>query len=96
MGTKDRAKELLDAYAQASESGRFFSVVFVNRYGSIRRIVCRDGVKKGVKGVGMSYNPSDYNLKVVWDVIKRGFRMIPTDPSRVFSVVGRGKTLFKW
>jgi hypothetical protein len=38
-------------------------------------MVCRRKVTKGVKGVGMSYNPSDYNLIPVYDMSK-GFRMI--------------------
>ena len=38
-------------------------------------MTCRREVKKGVKGIGMAYNPSDYNLIPVYDMSK-GFRMI--------------------
>jgi predicted CoA-binding protein len=39
-------------------------------------MVARRGVKKGVKGVGMSFNPDTKNLFVVYDMQKRGFRMV--------------------
>ena len=33
-------------------------------------------VKKGVKGTGMAYNPIEKGLLPVWDMQKKGFRMI--------------------
>lgn len=33
-----------------------------------REMTCRLGVKKGVKGVGQSYNPDDYRLITVYDM----------------------------
>ena len=54
----------------------FFSVDFIKKNGDLRKMVCRLGVKKGVKGVGMSYNPTEKGLLCVYDVVKKGFRMI--------------------
>lgn len=54
----------------------FFSVHFIKKNGELRKMVCRLGVKKGVKGVGMSYNPTEKGLLCVYDVAKRAFRMI--------------------
>ena len=57
-------------------NGRFFSVSFIKKDGSERRMTARLGVKKNIKGVGLKFNPSDHNLMVVYDVHKRAYRMI--------------------
>ena len=63
-----------------STGGTFFSVKFVKRTtGELRRMVCRTGVKRGVKGIGLSFDPKERDLVVVWDVLKRSFRMIPLE-----------------
>jgi hypothetical protein len=59
-----------------SKGNRMFSVTFIKKDGSLRRMVARLGVRKGVKGIGMSFNPSDKGLMVVFDMHKREFRMI--------------------
>jgi hypothetical protein len=59
-----------------AKGNRMFSVTFIKKDGSIRRMVARLGVRKGVKGKGMSFNPSDKGLMVVFDMHKREFRMI--------------------
>jgi len=55
---------------------KIFTVTFVKKDGSIRVMNARRGVKKGVKGVGMSYNPTEKDLIVVFDMQKEAFRMI--------------------
>ena len=57
-------------------NGRFFSVSFIKKDGTERRMTARLGVKKGIKGVGLKFNPSDHNLMVVYDIHKRAYRMI--------------------
>jgi hypothetical protein len=57
-------------------NGRFFSVSFIKKDGTERRMTARLGVKKNIKGVGLKFNPSDHNLMVVYDVHKRAYRMI--------------------
>jgi hypothetical protein len=59
-----------------SKGNKIFSVTFIKKDGSTRRMVARLGVRKGVKGVGMSFSPSEKNLMVVFDMHKRAFRMI--------------------
>ena len=56
--------------------GKYFSVVFTKKDNSIRRMTARIGVKKGVKGVGMKYDPADHGMMVVWDAGVQGFRMV--------------------
>ena len=36
----------------------------------------RLGVKKGVTGAGMKYNPAEHDLITAFDVVKDNFRMI--------------------
>lgn len=55
---------------------KIFTVTFIKKDGSIRVMNARRGVKKGVKGVGMSYDPFSKNLIPVFDMQKESFRMI--------------------
>ena len=57
-------------------NGTIYSVSFIKKDGTIRIMNARRGVKKGVKGVGMSYNPTEKDLVVVFDMQKEAFRMI--------------------
>jgi hypothetical protein len=59
-----------------SKGNKIFSVTFIKKDGSTRRMVARLGVRKGVKGVGMSFSPSERNMMVVFDMHKRAFRMV--------------------
>ena len=59
-----------------AKGNKIFSVTFIKKDGSIRKLVGRLGVRKGVKGVGMSFSPSEKNLMVVFDMHKRAFRMV--------------------
>lgn len=66
------------------EHSKIFSVTFIKKDGSIRDMVCRRGVTKGVKGIGMSYDPAAYNLVTVYDMQAaasgdNGYRTIPLD-----------------
>ena len=69
--TRETAKEMI-----FNTNGRIFSVTFVKKDGSIRDMNARRNVKKGVKGVGLGYNPDKFNLIPVFDMLNDGFRMI--------------------
>ena len=56
--------------------GNIFSVVFLKKDGSVRKMICRSGVKKYINGKGMSYDPSKRGLMVVFDMQKEQYRMI--------------------
>jgi hypothetical protein len=58
------------------KGGRIFSVTFIKKDGTVRRMAARLGVRKGVKGVGLKFDPSERGLMVVFDMHKREFRMI--------------------
>ena len=56
--------------------GKIASAEFITKDGSLRKMVFRTKVTKGVTGEGMKYNPSDYGLRTVFDMQKRAFRHI--------------------
>ena len=57
-------------------NGKFFSVSFIKKDGTTRKMTARLGVKKNIKGIGMKYDPSERNLIVVFDIHKKAYRMI--------------------
>ena len=57
------------------DSGRFFSVTFRKKDGSLRKMTARLGVKRVIQG-NPRYNPADYNLLVVWSVNDNAYRSI--------------------
>jgi len=69
--TRQQATELVN-----SSKGKFFTITFVKKDNTERRMTARTGVKKGVNGQGMKYNPSDYGMKSVYDMAKLEWRMI--------------------
>lgn len=58
------AKELL----KEMNSGKIFTAQFIKKDGSTRIINARTGVKKGNKGVGLSFDPMAKNLLPVLDM----------------------------
>lgn len=69
----DRRKAIEQLYNSA---GRIFFVEFMKKDGSLRRMTARLGVKKGINGKGMRYDPSAYGLLPVFDMDKSDWRMI--------------------
>lgn len=69
--------------------GKFFTVEFVKRTtGELRKMNCRTGVSKGVKGVGKLYDPEEKGVVVVWDTQKKAFRSISIEG--IISVTSSG------
>lgn len=95
MSEPAKKVELRQAYNRASEGGRWFSVEFIKKNGEYRRMIARTGVRQHLKGGELRYEPEDYELRTVWDAEKEDYRMVPTDPSRVIRVKGRGMVLFE-
>ena len=78
-------------------NGRLFGVEFVKKDGSLRKMCCRLGVKKGVKGVEPNRAEQDYehNLMTVYDFnanrtdeSKGGFRRINLSTVQSFTIDG--------
>lgn len=64
------AETILDEH-----SGKIVSVRFVKKDGTVRVLNGRAGVKKGVTGVGMKYDPNARGLYTLFDMHKEAFRM---------------------
>lgn len=71
-----------------STRGKIASCLFIKKNGEERKMIFRTGVKKGVKGVGMSYNPAEYNLLTVFDMQKGEFRHINLNTLKEFKING--------
>jgi len=70
--------------------GTVFSTTFIKRTdGSIRTLVGRLEVTKGVNGKGMAFDPFDKGLIPVYDFQKQAFRMINCDTIQRISVRGK-------
>ena len=57
-------------------NGKFFSAVFTKKNGEKRLMTCRLNVKKGVKGVGLSFKPQDKGFVTVFCLTKGKHRFI--------------------
>jgi hypothetical protein len=75
-----------------------FSIQFEKRDGTLRNMTARIGVWKGPNGDEknprrvsdeMSYDPSEYNLKIVFDMEKSEYRNIATDRVTQISIGGQ-------
>ena len=68
----DKAKQLIN-----QSNGRIFSAVFIKADNTHRLINARIQTKyKSKTGRKQPYNPSDYNLKPVFDMKNKAFRML--------------------
>lgn len=56
--------------------GKIFGVTFIKKDGTVRNMTARLGVRKDIKGVGLSFNPDERNLIVVFDMHKRAYRIV--------------------
>ena len=69
-------------------NGKFFSAVFIKKNGDKRFIHCMTKSKKGVKGVGLKYNPDAVNNVIVKDlVISRELYKQGLDPGGAFRTI---------
>ena len=57
-------------------NGNIFSAVFTKKDGEKRKLVCRQGVAKYVKGVGLKFKPEERDLIGVFDMHKKAYRFI--------------------
>lgn len=72
--TRINRKKLLELIRE--NKSNIFSVVFLKKDGTIRRMICRLGVKKYVNGKGLKYDPIERGLLGVFDMQKEAYRMI--------------------
>jgi len=56
--------------------GRIFTATFNKKDGTERVMNCRFGVKKHLSGGELRYNPSDFGMMSVFDMVSKGYRML--------------------
>lgn len=71
--------------------GKFFSVKFLKKDWSERKMVARLGVRKNLNGKGLSYHPESVNNIVVFSIDDNAYRTICID--RLLSVKANGVSL---
>lgn len=86
--SKETAKQLIFDTLNVN-NGQIFGVQFVKKDGSIRDMVARLGVKKGVTGEGMKYNPADFNLITAFDMHIKKHRHISVDTLTQLKINGQ-------
>ena len=69
-------------------NGKIFSAVFTKKDGEKRKMVCRQGVAKYVKGIGLKFKPEERNLIGVFDMHKKAYRFISIDTLEQLKVKG--------
>jgi hypothetical protein len=81
---RDTAKQYIYA-----TNGKIFSAVFTKKDGEKRKMVCRQGVAKYVKGVGLKFKPEERSLIGVFDMHKKAYRFINLETLEKIKVKGR-------
>ena len=81
---RDTAKKYIYA-----TNGKIFSAVFTKKDGEKRKMVCRQGVAKYVKGVGLKFKPEERSLIGVFDMHKKAYRFINLETLEKIKVKGR-------
>ena len=69
-------------------NGKIFSAVFRKKDGTKRKMNCRRGVAKYVKGVGLKFKPEERNLIGVFDMHKKAYRFINATTLEEIKVMG--------
>ena len=80
---KDTAKQYI-----YKTNGKIFSAVFTKKDGEKRMMVCRQGVAKYVKGIGLKFKPEEKELIGVFDMHKKAYRFINMETLEQIKIKG--------
>ena len=91
MGNTNKKIEQVKKMLQDNnKTGNIYSVSFQKRTdGSVRKMICRGKVFKGLRGGTLKFNPLERDLVQVYDMRKKGYRLIPCE--NVISIKAKGK-----
>ena len=81
----------LQEFKKSAKDGKIFTVTFTKKNGEKRVMNARLGVKKHLRGGELKFDAEGRNLLPVFDVQKRGYRMI--NFNTVEKIVMNGKTV---
>ena len=76
-------------------NGQIFSAVFRKKDGEKRKMVCRRGVAKYVKGVGLKFKPEERDLIGVFDMHKKAYRFINSKTLEQLTIKGINYNVIK-
>jgi hypothetical protein len=76
-------------FKEMVSDGKIFTVEFVKKDGTVRKMNARLGVKKHLKGGSLAFDPSERNLLPVFDMQKEGYRMINASTILTIKIGGR-------
>ena len=86
--SKEEARDIIKG-----SGGKFVSVKFIKKDGSVRDLNGRIGVYKSqhapLKNVGLKYNPNNYGLVSIFDVQKKAYRMVNINTLSQLKVNGK-------
>ena len=91
MGSpNNKIKQVKKMLQDNNKTGNIYSVSFQKRTdGSIRKMICRGKVFKALRGGTLKFNPLERDLVQVYDMRKKGYRLIPCE--NVISIKAKGK-----
>lgn len=88
----DKFKALTDSIL--SSDGRVFSAMFLKKDGTVRHITARLGVKKGVNGKGLAFDPYSKGYLPVFDMQKKEYRFLNVNTIIETCIDGERKVWF--
>lgn len=68
--------EQLTSFIKSITENQIFGVTFTKKNGDIRDMTCRLNVTKHLKGGELNFDPVEKGLLPVYDLVKKGYRMI--------------------
>ncbi len=68
--------------------GKIFSVEFIKKDGTLRKMICRLGVKKHLKGGSLGYDAEALNYLTVFDLQSEEYRTINVNTLKCFTFEG--------
>jgi hypothetical protein len=82
------ARQRAAQFLESETGGRFVSVYFQKKDGTMREMVCRRGVRKYLRGGELPYDPKSRLLIPVFEVSSREYRMVNIASLVSFKVSG--------
>lgn len=80
---------VIHAYDLIRDSkGKIFTAEFYKKNGDLRKIKARLGVSKGVKGVGLKYNPKAFGYLSVFDMELGDYRTLNLNTLKTLNING--------
>lgn len=79
----------VNEFKEMVADGKIFTVEFIKKDGTLRKMNARLGVKKHLKGGTLAFDPSERNLLPVFDMQKEGYRMINASTILTIKIGGK-------